>query len=142
MANTPQPNREKEIFEQALDLESAEERQRFLAEACGEDAVLLARVQALLRASEEESRFLPDEPAQSPTVLSATVTEKAGDRIGHYKLLQQIGEGGCGIVYVAEQEEPVRRRVALKVLKLGMDTKSVIARFEAERQALALMDHP
>jgi serine/threonine protein kinase len=65
-----------------------------------------------------------------------------GDRIGRYKLLQQIGEGGCGVVYMAEQEEPVRRRVALKVIKLGMDTKSVIARFEAERQALALMDHP
>ena len=70
------------------------------------------------------------------------VTEKAGDRIGRYKLLQQIDEGGCGVVYMAEQEEPVRRRVALKVIKLGMDTKSVIARFEAERQALALMDHP
>src|ERR1043166_2504866 len=68
--------------------------------------------------------------------------EKAGDRIGRYKLLQQIGEGGCGMVYMAEQEEPVRRRVALKVIKLGMDTKSVIARFEAERQVLALMDHP
>src|SRR4030095_5087950 len=68
--------------------------------------------------------------------------EKAGDRIGRYKLLQQIGEGGCGVVYMAEQEEPVRRRVALKVIKLGMDTKQVVARFEAERQALALMDHP
>jgi serine/threonine protein kinase len=70
------------------------------------------------------------------------VTEKAGDKIGHYKLLQQIGEGGCGVVYMAEQEEPIRRRVAFKVIKLGMDTKQVIARFEAERQALALMDHP
>src|SRR5687767_12778230 len=68
--------------------------------------------------------------------------EKPGDRIGRYKILQQIGEGGCGVVYMAEQEEPVRRRVALKVIKLGMDTKSVIARFEVERQALALMDHP
>src|SRR5439155_1635963 len=66
----------------------------------------------------------------------------AGDRIDRYKLLQQIGEGGCGVVYMAEQEEPVRRRVALKVIKLGMDTRRVIARFEAERQALALMDHP
>src|SRR5689334_7104864 len=70
------------------------------------------------------------------------VGEKPGDRIGHYKLLQQIGEGGCGVVYMAQQEEPVRRRVALKIIKPGMDTKSVIARFEAERQALALMDHP
>src|SRR4030095_2935767 len=69
-------------------------------------------------------------------------TEREGDRIGRYKLLQKIGEGGCGVVYMAEQVEPVRRRVALKVIKLGMDTKSVIARFEAERQALAMMDHP
>ena len=68
--------------------------------------------------------------------------EKAGDHIGRYKLLEQIGEGGCGVVYIAEQEEPIRRRVALKVIKLGMDTKQVIARFEAERQALAIMDHP
>jgi len=75
-------------------------------------------------------------------ILSTPLTEKAGDRIGHYKLLQQIGEGGCGVVYMAEQEQPIRRRVALKVIKLGMDTKAVIARFEAERQALALMDHP
>src|SRR5262245_42750068 len=142
MATTPQQNREKEIFERALDLESAERRQRFMEQACGDDAALLARVQTILVASEEGSRFLADESTQSTTVLDAAVTEKSGDRIGLYKLLQQIGEGGCGIVYMAEQEEPVRRRVALKVIKLGMDTKSVIARFEAERQALALMDHP
>src|SRR2546427_10127841 len=72
---------------------------------------------------------------------SDTLTERTGTMIGRYKLLQQIGEGGMGVVYMAEQEEPVRRRVALKVIKLGMDTRSVIARFEAERQALAIMDH-
>src|ERR1022692_2791488 len=72
----------------------------------------------------------------------AVVTEQPGDQIGRYKLLEKIGEGGCGIVYMAEQTEPIRRRVALKVIKLGMDTRQVIARFEAERQALALMDHP
>src|SRR2546426_352934 len=83
-----------------------------------------------------------DRPDFLETRHGASVTEKAGDRIGRYKLLQQIGEGGCGVVYMAEQEEPVRRRVAVKVIKLGMDTKQVIARFEAERQALALMDHP
>src|SRR3989442_93746 len=85
-----------------------------------------------------------EEPAKGPTgtPVVATITEKPGDRIDRYKLLQQIGEGGFGVVYMAEQEEPVRRRVALKVIKLGMDTKSVVARFEAERQALALMDHP
>ena len=90
------------------------------------------------------------QPSRKPAGLDSTrparlvipLTEKPGDRIGRYKLLQQIGEGGCGVVYMAEQEEPVRRRVALKVIKLGMDTKQVIARFEAERQALALMDHP
>src|SRR4030095_3206342 len=72
----------------------------------------------------------------------AALTEKAGDRIGRYRLLEEIGHGGCGVVYMAEQEEPVRRKVALKVIKLGMDTRQVVARFEAERQALALMDHP
>jgi serine/threonine protein kinase len=74
--------------------------------------------------------------------LSLPLSEQPGDKIGRYKLLEQIGEGGFGVVYVADQEEPVRRRVALKVIKLGMDTKEVIARFEQERQALALMDHP
>src|SRR6266705_3480468 len=138
VAIADQSNREKEIFEQALDITPAEERLRFLTSACGKDAVLLARVQALLRADESGESFLPEQP--KATVVS--ITEKPGDRIGRYKLLQQIGEGGCGVVYMAEQEEPVRRRVALKVIKLGMDTKSVIARFEAERQALALMDHP
>jgi serine/threonine protein kinase/Tfp pilus assembly protein PilF len=97
-----------------------------------------------------EGRGSPDAPLAEPSkpppratiVLSAPPSEKPGDRIGHYKILQQIGEGGCGVVYMAEQEEPIRRRVAFKVIKLGMDTKQVIARFEAERQALALMDHP
>ena len=74
--------------------------------------------------------------------LSIPPTEKPGDRIGRYKLLQQIGEGGCGVVSMAEQEQPFRRRVALKVIERGMDTRQVIARFEAERQALALMEHP
>ena len=78
----------------------------------------------------------------SGTAPTVVVTEKPGDRIGRYKLLEQIGEGGYGIVFMAEQAEPIRRRVALKVVKLGMDTRQVIARFEAERQALALMDHP
>src|SRR5438105_10477633 len=79
---------------------------------------------------------------QSTLVVSVPLTEKPGDRIGRYKLLELIGEGGFGAVWMAEQEEPVRRRVALKVIKPGMDTKQVLARFEAERQALAMMDHP
>jgi serine/threonine protein kinase len=84
----------------------------------------------------------PEPPPQSTISIHLTPCETTGDRIGRYKLLEQIGEGGCGVVYVAQQEEPVRRQVALKVIKLGMDTRQVIARFEAERQALALMDHP
>src|SRR5215831_15527601 len=83
-----------------------------------------------------------EEAAKKTIVVALPVMEKPGDKIGRYKLLQQIGEGGCGVVYMAEQEEPVRRRVALKVIKLGMDTKAVMARFDAERQALAMMDHP
>src|SRR5436309_5469304 len=89
----------------------------------------------------------PNSPAESESLRGAasdfpSLSEKSGDRIGRYRLLQEIGHGGCGVVYMAEQEEPVRRKVALKVIKLGMDTRQVIARFEAERQALALMDHP
>src|SRR5437660_12485228 len=88
--------------------------------------------------------FVSDESTLTagPGVPHAQDTVKPGDRIGRYKLLQKIGEGGCGLVFMAEQTEPVKRRVALKVIKLGMDTRAVIARFEAERQALALMDHP
>src|SRR5512139_2232915 len=140
MATTDNGNRERAIFEAALDIASAEERLGSLQGACGEDAALLARVQALLQAHEAPEGFLPGQPRDGATVT--LITEKPGDRIGHYKLLEQIGEGGCGMVYMAEQTEPIRRRVALKVIKLGMDTKHVIARFEAERQALALMDHP
>ena len=88
-------------------------------------------------AQEQESKGRRQE-RNAPLPLS----EKPGDRIGRYRLLQEIGHGGCGVVYMAEQEEPVRRKVALKVIKLGMDTRQVVARFEAERQALALMDHP
>jgi len=87
------------------------------------------------------SPSLPDSQA-TVRVAAALTLEKPGDVIGRYKLMQKLGEGGCGVVYMAEQQEPVKRRVALKVIKLGMDTKEVIARFEAERQALALMDHP
>jgi WD40 repeat protein/serine/threonine protein kinase len=130
------------LFNAALERSGAAERARFLDEACGADAALRERVEKLLRAHEEIGGFMA-QPSRSPAGLGGNpLTEKPGDRIGRYKLLQQIGEGGCGVVYMAEQEEPVRRRVALKVIKLGMDTKGVVARFEAERQALALMDHP
>jgi len=143
-------NREQEIFNAALELSSAGARDVFLEKSCGSDSELRARIETLLKAHEEAGSFLAAERAESSgaakTLVISTsmiaVTERAGDKIGRYRLLQQIGEGGCGVVYMAEQEEPVRRRVALKVIKLGLDTKQVIARFEAERQALALMDHP
>src|SRR5262245_47738066 len=143
MPSESPPNREKEIFEQALDLESTQERAAFLKGACGTDAPMLERLLGLLRASESASAFLPEAPQAAETVkMDIACDEAVGQRLGRYKLLERIGEGGCGVVYVAEQTEPVRRRVALKVIKLGMDTKEVIARFEAERQALAMMDHP
>ena len=138
--------KEVRIFNAALELPVAE-RAAWLDHACAGDASLRRQVDALLHACGEAEDFFKTaldpqpRPSTPPTVL-VPVTEKAGDRIGRYKLLQQIGEGGCGIVFMAEQEEPVRRRVALKVIKLGMDTRQVVARFEAERQALALMDHP
>jgi serine/threonine protein kinase/tetratricopeptide (TPR) repeat protein len=143
--NTDHDKLVKEIFADALEKANAAERAAYLAQACGNDVQLRQHVEALLQAHAKAGGFL-EQPAAAPpgktVVLSTPLTEKAGDHIGHYKLLQQIGEGGCGVVYMAEQEQPIRRRVALKVIKLGMDTKAVIARFEAERQALALMDHP
>ncbi len=131
--------REVEIFEAALELPSGE-REAFLARETAGDPELLQRVRALLHAAENGADFLASIPSNLSSPLPAI--EKPGDRIGRYKLLEQIGEGGCGMVFMAEQEEPIRRKVALKVIKLGMDTRQVIARFEAERQALALMDHP
>ena len=151
--NDRPPNREVAIFNAALEL-PAGQRGAYLLEACADDPALRLRLEALLDDHEAAGAFLETPPPGVPGPLAgaevtgaaigipAAPSEKAGDRIGRYKLLQQIGEGGCGVVYMAEQEEPVRRRVALKVIKLGMDTKSVIARFEAERQAVALMDHP
>jgi eukaryotic-like serine/threonine-protein kinase len=137
-------NRAESIVDALLDL-SPEERGPYLEKACGGDAQLWELVRGMLRAHEQLEGLWARGPVAGTTVgiePSLPVSEKPGDRIGHYKLLQKIGEGGCGIVYMAEQEEPVKRCVALKVIKLGMDTREVIARFEAERQALALMDHP
>jgi len=138
---------EQEVFAEALKRSDPGERAAFLHRTCRENLLLRQRVEALLRASEDAGDFLEHPPAElreDPQLgeVTAALAEKGGDWIGRYKLLQQIGEGGCGVVYMAEQEQPIRRRVALKIIKLGMDTKSVIARFEAERQALALMDHP
>ena len=133
------------VFHAAMDLESPVERERYLAEVCADDPELRREVDDLLKSAEAADAVFQagqDACRGDNPVPAAVLTEKPGDRIGRYKLLEKIGEGGMGIVYMAEQEEPVRRRVALKIIKLGMDTKQVIARFEAERQALAMMDHP
>jgi len=138
---------EQAVFAEALRRTTPEARVAYLDGTCGADTPLRRRVEDLLRAAENAGDFLEQPPAglgedDCSALLGSKSGESPGDRIGRYKLLEKIGEGGCGVVYMAEQEEPVRRRVALKVIKLGMDTKQVVARFEAERQALALMDHP
>jgi serine/threonine protein kinase len=132
---------EESLFARALAL-PADARAAFLAEACAGDPARRRRLEALLRAAARSPEFLEQPHTEVAAAPPPSVSEGPGARVGRYKLLQQIGEGGCGTVFMAEQEEPVRRRVALKVIKLGMDTRSVVARFEAERQALALMDHP
>ena len=131
------------IFCGAIEIASGEERAAFVARACGADEELRRRVERLVDAHFQAGSFLESPPA-SPTVsmASAASTEVAGTVIGPYKLLQPIGEGGMGTVYMAEQTQPVRRTVALKLIKAGMDSRQVLARFGAERQALALMDHP
>jgi serine/threonine protein kinase len=137
------PDREVVVFTEALRLPAAE-RAEYLDRACAGDGELRRRVAAILQGYEQAGDFLGEPAAGVPAANNQGIVagEKPGDRVGRYKLLQEIGEGGWGVVYLAEQKEPVRRMVALKVIKPGMDTNSVIARFEAERQALALMDHP
>ena len=132
-----------DILQQVVEISDSAEQQAFLAEACEGDEALRAEVESLLAAYAESGSFL-DVPALDPeiTMPAAPLSEEPGTLIGRYKLLEKIGEGGMATVYMAEQKRPIRRRVALKLIKLGMDSKQVIARFEAERQALALMDHP
>ncbi len=136
------PKRDAELFAELLQVPLGQ-RDACLASACGDDDALRQRLRKLLEANDELGDFLDKPFSMSgnprPTIF---IGEKPGAVIGRYKLLEQIGEGGCGVVFMAEQQEPVRREVALKIIKPGMDTKSVIARFEAERQALALMNHP
>jgi serine/threonine protein kinase len=131
------------VFTEALRL-PVPDRAAYLERACGGDVELHRAVEALLQEYDQVGDFLEKSPnaARTKARAEAVGAEKPGDCIGGYKLLQQIGEGGWGVVFMAEQDEPVRRMVALKLVKPGMDTKNVIARFEAERQALALMDHP
>ena len=125
------------IFSAALGLPDAE-RAAFLEKECAGDAALLAEVRAWLAAHAESGDFMEG----APHFPKGHAGEKAGDRIGPYTLIERIGEGGFGTVWRAAQEQPVRRQVALKIIKLGMDTREVIARFEQEREALALMEHP
>lgn len=147
---TPLDPIEEAIFNAASELVDPQARAAFLDRACGADSALRARLDALLRADDDAREFFAGNPLnleKRPGLKvddepAATMAEGLGVKVGRYKLLQKIGEGGMGVVYMAEQEQPVRRRVALKIIKLGMDTRAVIARFEAERQALALMDHP
>src|SRR6187397_2143675 len=146
--------REKAVFCQALEIADPEQRRQFLDQACSADPALREQVEKLLALSPSSGDFFKDcapalEPAAADAAEVLSVAESALEpeipdtrRIGPYKLLQKLGEGGYGVVYMAEQDQPIRRRVAVKIIKLGMDTKNVIARFEAERQALALMDHP
>jgi serine/threonine protein kinase len=133
---------EKSIFLEALEIASPEERASYVEAACGGDQHLREEVEALLRAYDRPRRLLDSPGSLTPTVGHEPLTERVGSLVGAYKLMEQIGEGGMGVVYVAEQTQPVRRKVALKIVKPGMDTRQVVARFEAERQALAMMDHP
>ncbi len=146
---------EEEVFDAARKLEDPAEREAYLERACDDDSNLRERIEALLSVhSHAEELFTecisalrssadnPESPAAARDLTRGCEEEQPGAQIGHYKILQKIGEGGCGAVYMAEQEKPMRRLVALKVIKLGMDTRAVIARFDAERQALAMMDHP
>src|SRR5437773_1314912 len=149
--------KEIQIFSAALEFSSAAERTEYLSQACADDEALRQKVEALLHVRAEADQFFGNVTTdRNRSVLSsmakvsdpgntipvAAVTEKPGACIDGYKLLEEIGEGGCGVVYMAEQKEPIKRRVALKIIKIGMDTREVVARFEAERQALAIMDHP
>jgi tetratricopeptide (TPR) repeat protein/serine/threonine protein kinase len=137
---------EQAIFEVARKIDSREAREAYLQQVCGQDETLLRRVRALLRALEENASFLEAPPSalgvEAARTIDQLMVEPQSTVIGPYKLLQQIGEGGMGSVFMAEQTQPVQRKVALKLVKPGMDSRQVIARFEQERQALAMMDHP
>ncbi len=135
------------IYHFALDQATEEGRSAYMDSACRGDAELRASVEGLLEAHDKAGTFLETpvfglQPDLTEAFLAVPLSEGTGSVIGRYKLLQHLGEGGFGNVYMAQQTQPVKRRVALKIIKLGMDTKQVVARFEAERQALALMDHP
>jgi serine/threonine protein kinase/Tol biopolymer transport system component len=133
----------RKIFSEAIEKQTQQEREAYLDEVCRDHPSLRAEIDALLEAHYGQDDLLSGPILGSPaTPPDSALSESPGTIIDKYKLLEQIGEGGMAVVYMAEQEKPIRRKVALKIIKLGMDTKQVIARFEAERQALAMMDHP
>lgn len=135
----PMPSlKERDIFFAALDLATDPERSTYLDQACGQDASLRASVEALLKNHKEDDPLKEKYDTNWPPLVAG---ERIGDTIDRYKLLEELGEGGHGVVYLAEQQKPFRRQVALKLIKLGMDTRQVVRRFESERQALAILDH-
>ncbi|MEJ2647782.1 MAG: serine/threonine-protein kinase [Sedimentisphaerales bacterium] len=137
------PNDIETIYHCALEKSSEPERKAYLDSICGDNNALRARVEALLKANSEAGNFLEVPPIEFGTTSGKSpLIEGPGTKIGNYELLELIGEGGMGLVYLAQQKEPISRKVALKIVKLGMDTKQVVARFEAERQTLALLEHP
>src|SRR5262245_8654849 len=138
---TASPPTNETIFHAARDLADTDRRREFIREACGGDGARIALLEAMLAAADSPDSLL-DCPVGREATLELPVGARSGDVVGRYKLLEQIGEGGFGVVFMAEQTQPLRRKVALKVVKPGMDTHQGVARFEAERQALALMDHP
>src|SRR5581483_767371 len=133
---------ERDIFDAALAIDDLAERTAYLDRVCAGDARLRKHIEGLLSVHSQVGSFLEQPAAALGGTVHDPIRERPGTVIGPYKLMEQIGEGGMGLVFVAEQQQPVRRKVALKVIKPGMDTRQVVARFEAERQALALMDHP
>ena len=136
------PKNAQAIFLEAVTNTPAERWSEYLDEACGDDRTLRAEVQRLLDTHGAMGSFMDKPAAAAAPTVDQSNFERPGTQVGPYKLLEKIGEGGMGVVYMAEQTQPVRRNVALKIIKPGMDTHEVVARFEAERQALALMDHP
>jgi serine/threonine protein kinase len=138
-----EPTNIKSIFWNAIEKKTTEERVTYLDQMCASNSELRIKIENLIKLHDNAGDFL-ESPIIDPdvTLNDLPQTEGPGAVIGHFKLLEKIGEGGMAVVYMAEQTEPIRRKVALKIIKLGMDTKSVIARFEAERQALAMMGHP
>ena len=152
METQTQAQIEEVLFEALMDLGDPQARAAFLDQTCRGNPALRARLEALAAMRDEAEKFFDTRPVSEPPVFEtfheasaapeADFTEGIGTKIGRYRLLERLGEGGCGVVYLAEQVEPVRRRVALKIIRVGMNTDAIIGRFESERQALAVMDHP